>query len=110
MKQRADVDFDVRLRCVDRWEETRHAGSDDRTSRPRRDVLWEAQRRARGGPDPSEPRLVVEVGFDLPMDVPATTLGGSNEGVVWELEVSASLPGLDYVAEFDFPVVAPPES
>ena len=110
VKQRAAVDFEVRLQCVDRWEETRHSGRDDRTSRPRRDILWKEQRTTRGVPDQTEPRLVVGIEFDLPMDVPATTLGGSNEGVVWELEVSASLPGLDYVAEFDFPVVAPPES
>ena len=98
--------FRLRLRCVHHWEESRYQ-SDSKAPRTyqHRDVVWEGEQRhpghaGTGGPD----RLGVPVEFDLPADLPATTLGGNNEGIRWELVVSAAVPGLDYVATFEVPV------
>ncbi|MFW6039903.1 MAG: hypothetical protein ACOC9N_02370 [Gemmatimonadota bacterium] len=104
--------FRVRLRCVHRWEETSRAGSrDGRRTYRRRDVLWEDVRHTRGRAivddrehgDP-DARLAIPLNFRLPADRPATTLGGSGEGIAWEVEITAAMPGLDYRAVFEVPV------
>ena len=51
--------------------------------------------------------FTVRVKFPLPSDQPATTLGGSHDGITWELVISAAMPGLDYGASFELPVLEP---
>ena len=105
-RMRPQGPFEMVLRCVHRWEEKDH---EDRTHL-RRDVLWEDSRRATGSAWGSAPlRHAVAVDFGVPADRPATTLGGGNEGIRWELEVRAPLTGIDYVARFDLPVLDPEE-
>jgi hypothetical protein len=41
----------------------------------------------------------------LPADQPATTLDRADEGMRWELEISAAVPGLDYSSTFEVPVL-----
>jgi hypothetical protein len=96
--------FAVTLRCVHRWEETTGSG-DNRRSHMRRDTLWETTARHPGATRAGSGGVVVPVAFALPGDQPPATLGGGNEGIVWELSVSASVPGIDYAASFELPVL-----
>jgi hypothetical protein len=101
--------FQVRLQCVHRWKESSHhgaSGSERRTHR-RREVLWQDERREPGHITARSPSFEVAVKFSLPAEQPATTLGGSRDGITWELVVSAAMPGLDYAASFELPVLTP---
>jgi len=98
--------FALTLACVHRWEETRGSGSDRRTHF-RRDTLWQAEARHPGRTDAGSEGVVVPVSFALPADKPAASLGAGNEGILWELTVRAALPGLDYQAVFELPVLEP---
>jgi hypothetical protein len=101
--------FRLVLRCIHRWQETRRtdgAGSPTRTIY-RRDVLWEEEQLGAGHAPAGSGNLSMPVSFLLPSDRPATTLDGGPDGISWELEISAALPGLDYQATFKVPVFEP---
>lgn len=101
--------FRLVLRCVHRWQErrrTRGAGSANRTIY-RRDVLWEEEQLSAGHAPAASGTLSMPVSFFVPSDQPATTLEGGTDGISWELEISAALPGLDYLATFKVPVFEP---
>jgi hypothetical protein len=69
-------------------------------------VLWQDERREPGHVGARSAHVLVPVRFALPADRPATTLGGG-EGIAWELEVFAAMPGLDYRATFTLPILPP---
>ncbi len=99
--------FRLRLRCIHSWEETRY-DSNSKTQRRYRhhNVLWEHEQHHPGHAGSDRPdRLSVPVEFDLPADQPATTLDRADEGMRWELEISAAVPGLDYSSTFEVPVL-----
>ncbi|MBX6366330.1 MAG: hypothetical protein IRZ04_00015 [Rhodospirillales bacterium] len=101
--------FRLVLRCIHRWQETRRtdgAGSSTRTIY-HRDVLWEGEQLSAGHAPAGSGNLTMPVSFLLPTDRPATTLDGGMNGFFWELEISAALPGLDYLATFKVPVLEP---
>lgn len=101
--------FRLALRCIHRWQETRRtdgAGSPTRTIY-RRDVLWEEEQLSAGHEPAGSGTLSMPVSFLLPSDRPATTLDNGPDGIFWELEISAALPGLDYQATFKVPVFEP---
>lgn len=107
-QQGAAEGFNVALKCIHRWEERLPSSSNKPgATRRRRDVLWETQAHARGRVGSGTPHaFVVPVDFSLPKDGSPTTLGSSSEGILWELSIHASLPGLDYRADFEVPVFA----
>lgn len=47
---------------------------------------------------------VVPVSFEIPSDLAETTVGDEDEDIVWRLNLTAGLPGIDYGVEFDVPV------
>lgn len=95
--------FRLTLKCIHRYERTRGSGSDRRTER-HRDTLWQAEATSPGHRTARLRGLAVPVRFALPADQPASTLGGTN-GILWELTVAAAVPGLDYAATFELPVL-----
>lgn len=103
--------FRVALRCVHRWEErdSRYSVGDRRTYY-RRKVLWESERRctphAYERKELVDSLLAVALDLEIPTDQPETTLGSTNEGISWELEITAPLKGVDYAARFKLPVFA----
>ena len=101
--------FRVRLQCVNRWEESSHHSSSSRHrgTQHHRDVLWQDERRENEHATARNPNFTVRVNFALPAEQPATTLGGLGKGISWELVISAAMPGLDYQATFELPVLAP---
>jgi hypothetical protein len=50
------------------------------------------------------------VSFELPTDAVASDPDNPNNRVLWRLEVSASVPGVDYESTFEVPVFRTPES
>jgi hypothetical protein len=46
----------------------------------------------------------LSVYFSIPSDLPPTELFPEDDRIVWRLEVSASVPGIDYTAQFEVPV------
>ena len=97
--------FVIRLKCIHRYKRTTGSG-DRRRTKHHRDTLWQAEATADGRNTARHPGLVVPVHFELPPDKPASSLGGG-DGILWELEVTAAVPGLDYAATFELPVLAP---
>ncbi len=101
--------FRVRLRCVHRWQETidRRGDRTTRQTRYRRDTLWEDEHRTAGRRDPARGTLNIPVRFRLPTNQPSSSIPDAEEGIVWEVVVTAQMRGLDYSARFEIPVVAP---
>lgn len=97
--------FRLCLRCVHCYERSEHANGTRRTSR-HRDVLWQRSHSQYGQASGEFPiRLVVPVDFTLPADQAPVTLPLSDDGIRWELEISATLPGIDYSETFSLPVL-----
>lgn len=99
--------FQVALRCYRRWEESvgSHSASPTRT-RLRTETIWETTAASRPAVGESS-KLAAPVRIDVPADLSPTSLSGANDGVFWELEVSAKTPGLDYGARFLLPILRP---
>ena len=116
MQRNAPADgFRVALRCIHQWEESDSRYSiNDRRTYYRRKTLWETDRRCTPHAYEREGLvdsfLAVAVDLEIPKDQPETTLGNTNEGISWEMEVTAPLKGVDYAARFKLPVFAPGNS
>jgi len=54
--------------------------------------------------EPGPEGEVVPVSFRLPVDAPPTRSDDPNDKIVWRLEASASLAGIDYDEQFEVPV------
>jgi len=53
---------------------------------------------------------VIQVRFRLPLDVLPSDDTNSNDRIVWRLQVTAAVPGVDYSATFEVPVFRTPAS
>lgn len=101
-----DDGFLFKLKVDRRWEESNSSASARPTETTyRAETLFETETRAApfsrpgGGP-------AAEAKFDLPEDLPPTTLSGANEGIFWRVTVEARMQGVDYQTEFIIPVLA----
>jgi hypothetical protein len=95
-----DDGFDVRVLCGERT-------TGGRNSSPRIREEWSAEERVRGQRAATDTGVEVPLAFDLPEDVPPSTLERESERTVWRVEASADVSGLDYKATFEIPVVRP---
>jgi hypothetical protein len=99
-RMQPDDGFQVTLSCIRR---VTTGGEDSSTSES---VLWQEERRIIG--EPSRTAAAVEthipVAFRLPPDAMACDDTDSNNRVVWRLRLSATVPGVDYEAQFEVPV------
>jgi hypothetical protein len=104
---KADQGFDVTLTCVRR--ETQGGGKQRSTSEG---ILWQDVQRVQGRPfrDPARMETHIPVAFRIPGDVPASDNTYSANQVLWRLQVSADVPGVNYEARFDVPVFRTPAS
>ncbi len=104
-RQRPPRGFRLCLRCVHCYERSDRATGMRRTSRCR-DVLWQRSRDQYGQASEGNPTcLTVPVDFTLPADQAPVTLPLTGDGIRWELEISAALPGIDYAETFSLPVL-----
>lgn len=69
-------------------------------------ILWQEERLVPG--EPSRTAAATEthipVAFRLPADAAACDDTDSNNRVLWRLRLSASVPGVDYAAQFEVPI------
>lgn len=91
--------FDVVLSCIRR--ETTGSGKSRSTTEH---LLWQEERRAMGGP------TGLPVAFAIPSDAHPSDPGMSDNRVLWRLQVTGDVPGVDYVAKFEVPVFRTAES
>jgi hypothetical protein len=99
--------FQLTLTCVRRV--TTRSGKNSSTSES---ILWQEERRVRGEQhrDYAGMGTNIPVSFVLPSDAVASDPDNSNNRVLWRLEVSASVPGVDYESSFEVPVFRTPAS
>jgi hypothetical protein len=99
--------FDVRLTCIHRV--TTRSG---KNSSVQERILWQEQTQAQGqsSRDPSGMSTRIPIAFVIPADAQPSEGRNSRDQIVWRLEVSASVPGVDYAATFEVPVFRTPES
>lgn len=99
-----DKGFNVRLLCLRRT--TSGSGKNRST---RESVLWEKQKTILKEFQTGDPEHTgLPVFFNVPFDQPESCAG--NPAIVWRLEVTADVPGVDYSAQFDVPVFKTSES
>jgi hypothetical protein len=68
-------------------------------------TLWETEQVVSGAlAAPSPAGMRVPFSFALPADAPSSDLGNPGDLTLWQLTVTAELPGIDYKATFELPV------
>jgi hypothetical protein len=93
--------FQVSLTCIRRV--TTRSGKSSSTSES---MLWQEERRIEGeqSRDYAGMKTSIPISFQLPPDVEASDPTNSNNRVIWQLQVSASVPGVDYDSTFEVPI------
>ena len=99
--------FDVSLTCVRRV--TQGGGKQRSTSES---IMWQDVQRVQGQPFPAPDRMEthIPVAFRISADATSSDDRDSGNRVVWRLQVSADVPGVNYEAGFDVPVFRTPAS
>jgi hypothetical protein len=99
--------FEVILRCVRRVRTRR--GKNSSTSER---ILWQEERRIVGeiSRDHQGYSTRIPIKFAIPADAQPSDPAHSNDQIVWRLELSASVPGVDYASTFEVPVFRTAES
>jgi hypothetical protein len=85
--------FDIVLSCIRR--ETTGSGKNRSTTEH---LLWQEEQRSMGGPGG------LAVVFAIPADARPSDPGMSDDRVLWRLQVTGDVPGIDYAAKFEVPV------
>ena len=71
------------------------------------ETLWDAEQVVSGAlAAPSPAGMRVPFSFEIAADAPSSDLDTPADMVLWQLTVTAALPGIDYAATFDLPVFA----
>lgn len=92
--------FHVTVRCI---RKTVSGSGKNRHTTER--VLWEDEQTMKREIFPRDPtRSAVPVLFGIPYDASDTDPSNSDNQVLWRLEVTAAVPGVDYDASFEVPV------
>jgi hypothetical protein len=93
--------FEVILRCVRRI--TRRSGKNSSTTER---ILWQEERRSRGetSRDARGFSTHIPIRFALPADAQASDQTNPRDRIIWRLEITASVPGVDYASTFEVPV------
>ncbi|MEO8088830.1 MAG: hypothetical protein ABI703_00880 [Gemmatimonadales bacterium] len=99
--------FRVILSCVRRVRTRR--GKNSSTSES---ILWQDERLVAGEPSRTAAAMEthIPVAFRLPVDAEPCTDINSDNRVLWRLQLSASVAGVDYEARFEVPVFRTPAS
>jgi hypothetical protein len=104
-KVQPDDGFQVTLSCVRRVRK----GGGDETSES---ILWQDERRVMGVPSRTAAAMEthIPVAFRLPADAQPCDDTDSNNRVLWQLRLLATVPGVDYQSQFEVPVFRTPAS
>jgi len=96
VRDRPPNGFDVRLTCVRRTNNGR---------RSIETILWDESQTI-SPVTPSYEGARAQFTFSIPADAETARSRIGPSTVIWRLEVSAELPGIDYIATFELPVFA----
>jgi len=72
-----------------------------KSTQTRENILWQGETRVKANFGDAIP-----VSFALPQDASATFSDGPRNRIFWRLDAKAKMPGVDYAAQFEVPVVA----
>ena len=102
--------FRIKLTCYRQYVRYTRDSDGDRRKQIERDVLWrdETTRTGRAYGDGS--KLTVPFTFEVPTHKPSSTPGKSENRNLWEVEIDAAVPGLDYHDAIEIPVFLAEES
>jgi hypothetical protein len=98
---RPDDGFEQVLSCIHRV--TTGSGENSSTSET---ILWQEEKRVRGelSRDAAGMSVRVPVSFSIPADARGTDFSNFRDQIVWRLQLSASVPGVDFQSVFEVPV------
>ena len=100
-RMQPDDGFEVILSCVRRV--TTRSGKNTSTSER---ILWQEEQRVKGEPARTAAAMEthIPVAFRIPGDAEACDDTDSNNRVMWRLQLSGSVPGVDYESRFEVPI------
>jgi len=104
-----DDGLHVQLSCYRRYVRYTTDSDGDRKKEVRKDLKWRDEKHMRGRTYGAENKLELPISFKLPTDRPPSTPEKSEERIMWTLDVSADVPGLDYESSFEVPIFEPEE-
>jgi hypothetical protein len=99
--------FHITLSCVRRV--TSRNGEDSSTTES---ILWQEERQIPGEQSRNAGGMNtrIRIGFRLPSDAQPCDSSNPNNRILWRLNLSASVPGVDYNSVFEVPVFRTPAS
>lgn len=99
--------FHITLSCVRRV--TTRNGKESSTTES---ILWQEERQIRGeqSRDASGMNTRIRISFRLPSEAQPCDSTNPNNRILWRLNLSASVPGVDYNSVFEVPVFRTPAS
>lgn len=102
--------FHVRLSCYHRYVRVTR-DSDGTTDRDvKKDLKWRDEKHMRGRPLADGQGTEVPISFEVPPDLPPSPPYKTEDRILWELDASAELSGLDYEGSFEIPVFEPADA
>jgi hypothetical protein len=94
----------VRLSCYHRYVKVTR-DSDGGTDRDvEKDLKWRDEKHMRGQSRADGTGTEVPISFEIPADLPPSPPYETEDRILWELDASAELSGLDYEVSFEIPV------
>lgn len=101
--------FHVKVSCYQQYVRYTRDSDGDRKKKIERDLLWRDEARERGQAYGNGAKLQVPFTFELPTDMPPSTPLKTETRKLWEVEIDADLPGIDYADSVEIPVFPPEE-
>jgi len=92
--------FQVRFQCAQR------KSSSDREGKKRvsEEELWSEEQEVYAQLSESMKTLNVSIYFRIPPDFPPTELIPADDRILWRINITSQVPGVDYTAQFEVPV------
>lgn len=104
-----DDGFRITLTCYRQYVRYTRDSDGDRTKQIERDVLWRDETTRTGRAYGDGTRLTVPFTFEVPRDKPSSTPVKSENRNLWEVDIEAAVPGIDYKDAIEIPVFPPDE-
>jgi hypothetical protein len=92
--------FQVKVLCAER-KSSRDSKGKKRVSESE---IWSNEQEVYGQYSNSEDTLNVTIYFSVPEDLPPTELIPPDDRILWRINITSKVPGIDYAAQFEIPV------
>jgi len=94
------ISFKVRFLCAKR-KSSRDSEGKKRISEEK---LWSEEQNVYAQLSESMETLNVSINFNVPSDFPPTELIPADDRILWRINITCKVPGVDYAAQFEVPV------